>query len=390
MKIRLPQWITQPFRKKVADSYCNMNNSMNECTTESTETSEEKLFVNNREKGTSDEDIVMNATNSEASEDYVKEESPYTTTSVIEPHTIANNETSEGIIPNPDVFLATHSKIGDGYLIGLSIRGRSHIAHETECQDYHAFEVLDSGWSILTVSDGAGSAKNASRGSKANSTFAIKLTKQLIIEKKWIENNYFPTELEWYIEARSIFERIKLIIRTKVSELEEQCTEADFNATILLTVITPFGILVAHIGDGRMGYLSQNNEWLPMMCPHKGAEANQTLFLQSSWTSPSVPALNFNGIYVPETKVISELPKVIIMMTDGCERSAWECSIMDNELKRYVDKNVPYPGFMNPLLDSLGSVIEEERMQLFIDIIDHGTSACEKEMDDKTMLLAVL
>lgn len=287
------------------------------------------------------------------------------------------------------VFLKTINIDDSAYVVGASLRGRSHEMHETQCQDYHAFEYIENGWYILSVSDGAGSAKCAERGSKANSTFAIKLVKELLEQKQWVENNYFPSELEWYIESRSIFERIKLIIRTKVSELEGDYVETDFNATLLMAIITPLGVLCAHVGDGRMGLLTQKNEWIATMTPHKGEEANQTLFLQSGWTSPRVPAFNVGGVYVPETRVFVGIPKAIVLMTDGCERASWECSIMDPDLGKYIDKNRPYHGFMNPLLDALNETKDDEKLQLFIDIIDHGTNACEREIDDKTMLLFV-
>ena len=63
---------------------------------------------------------------------------------------------------------------------------------------------------------------------------------------------------------------------------------------------------------------------------------------------------------------------------------------MDMELGKYTDKNVPYSGFMTPLLEALNGCINDDKIQLFIDILDRGTKACEREIDDKTMLLVVL
>lgn len=306
-----------------------------------------------------------------------------------------NNDEKKHVLGHLDeeakkkVFISTYNTFDFGYVIGASIRGRSHEINDISCQDYHSYEEIANGWHILSISDGAGSAKYAARGSKANSKFAVRLAKQMLFEKHWIENNYFPTELEWYIEIRAIFEKIKHIIRTKINQLEEECYETDFNATIILAIITPKGILSAHIGDGRMGYLSNDGIWYSLMTPHKGAEANQTIFLQSGWTKTSIPAFNVNGNYVPETIIIPEVPKAIVLITDGCERASWECSIMDIEKGKYVDRNIPYAGFMNPLLESIEGCKIDDRMQLFIDILDHGTSVCERELDDKTMLLAV-
>ena len=261
----------------------------------------------------------------EPSEEQVPEETPIEET---------QTEDSRNLVLDCEnssrVFLKTFNVDCSAYVLGASLRGRSHEMHETQCQDYHAFESIGNGWYIFSVSDGAGSAKCAERGSKANSSFAVKLVKELLEQKQWVERNYFPSELEWYIESRSIFERIKLIIRTKVSELEGDYVETDFNATLLMAIVTPQGVLCAHVGDGRMGLLTQENEWIATMTPHKGEEANQTLFLQSGWTSPRVPAFNVGGVYVPETRVFVGIPKAIVLMTDGCEAlsECFSCSVI--------------------------------------------------------------
>lgn len=340
-----------------------------------------------------DDVVVTSESNNDNPSNNISEEGTVSTLSEnvkIEEIPIISDSVSKNDIDEINkVYLSTLQSCDNGYVIGASIRGRSHELHDTPCQDYHIFEKVIDGWYILAVSDGAGSAKYAARGAKANSTFSVRLVKQMLMEKRWIENEYFPTELEWYIEARAIFERIKLIIRTKVSELEEESVEADFNATLLLAIVTPKGVLTAHIGDGRMGYLSDDDEWKAMMTPHKGDEANQTIFLQSGWTSPMVPAFKLGGIFVPEITIVRGMPKAIVLMSDGCERASWECSIMDIEKGKFVDNNIPYKGFMNPLIEALDSCSHEDRMQLFVDILNHGTTACERELDDKTMLLAV-
>ena len=105
----------------------------------------------------------------------------------------------------------TYIKYNESIILGASIRGRSHIESNTECQDYHLYQELSEGWSILVVSDGAGSAKHAGRGSKANCTISIKLLSEMIAKNKWIENSILPSELDWHIEFRTICERMKQI-----------------------------------------------------------------------------------------------------------------------------------------------------------------------------------
>ena len=276
-----------------------------------------------------------------------------------------------------------------GMVIGASLRGKSHIESAVGCQDFHLYEDLGEGWHLLIVSDGAGSAKYADRGSRGNCNVASKLLKEMLAANGWINNAVFPSELEWYIECRSIFEKMKLIYRSKAKEQNEDTEETDFNATIILCLITPIGILVTHIGDGRMGYLSKADEWKSLMTPHKGEEANQTLFLQNLWTIPHVPAFRVSGVLVPEVRIIREVPIAVVLISDGCERAAWECSIYNDLTGRFEDVNLPHPAFLNPLLDSIISE-KEDKLQLLIDIMDRGTKACEQERDDKTMLIAIL
>lgn len=283
----------------------------------------------------------------------------------------------------------SYIKSNDSIILGASLRGRSHIESNTDCQDYHLYQELSKGWSILVVSDGAGSAKHAGRGSKANCTISMKLLSDMIAKNKWIENSFLPSELDWYIEFRTICEKMKLIYQNKVEEMNDESVLTDFNATLLICVITPNGILSGHIGDGRMGYLSNDDEWKNLMTPHKGDEGNQTVFLQSSWDKPHVPALKVSNVYVPETRVIREIPKAVVLISDGCERSCWECSILDPTLGKYTDVNRPHPGFMNPLIESIVDEEDSKRFNLFVDIIDKGTKSCQTERDDKTMLIAM-
>ena len=254
---------------------------------------------------------------------------------------------------------------------------------------YHVYQELSDGWSILVVSDGAGSAKYAGRGSKANCTISIKLLSEMIAKNKWIENSILPSELDWHIEFRTICERMKQIYQNKVEEMNDGSVLTDFNATLLICVITPNGMLSGHIGDGRMGYYSVNGEWQNLMIPDKGEEGNQTLFLQSSWNKPHVPALKVSNVYVPETRVIRDIPKAVVLISDGCERSCWECSIFDTNIGKYTDVNSPHPGFMEPLIESIIAEEDSNRFNLFVDIIDKGTKACQTERDDKTMLIVM-
>ena len=124
----------------------------------------------------------------------------------------------------------TYIKYNESIILGASIRGRSHIESNTECQDYHLYQELSEGWSILVVSDGAGSAKHAGRGSKANCTISMKLLSDMIAKNKWIENSILPSELDWHIEFRTICEKTRLIYQNKVEEMNDGSVVTDFKS----------------------------------------------------------------------------------------------------------------------------------------------------------------
>ena len=338
-------------------------------------------------------------------------------------------------VDKPEVRLMTSLDLKNGgYITGFSIQGRSHIMMQTPCQDYHAFEDLGDGWLLAITSDGAGSAREAARGSKGNCELATRLVKQLVAERKWKENNYLPTELEWHVEIKNVLEVMQAIItrsaaskvdsykkeqeenlamlekqeqneivaetkmglRKKIDALKESMKtplEArDFNATIILLLISPQGMMTAHIGDGRMGYLGEDGKWKALMTPHKGDEASSTVFVPNNWNRQfEVPVFRMSDVFLPETRVIKEKPKAFVLMSDGCESFSWTCKVYDKEKNYYYDLNEPFERFLNPLIDAIGCVEDkEQRVNDMIDIVNVGTVGGRREQDDRTMLLGVL
>ena len=375
------------------------------------------------------EDTPKDEPKDDAPADEPKEDNPAPDTDpVAEP-----KEPEKGVdLDNPDRRLVTTIADDNGYVVGFSIQGRSHITGGTPCEDYHAYTEIAPGWKLLITSDGAGSARESARGSKANCDMATNFIKQLLAKKGWIEKNYMPTELEWFIEIREIFLAMKGIITAQaakqaaqykaskeaaLAELEAEIaktedkivlgkleskkqdliahinkplTARDFNATIILMLITPNGMLTAHIGDGRMGYKSKDGEWKALMTPHKGDEASSTVFIPNDWEQNCVPAFTMSDAYLPDVRVVHELPEVVVLMSDGCENITWSCYARNEETGHYYDPNVPFVGFFTPLLEEMNrDLTPEQRADRLIEIINVGTRAGKAEHDDRTMLFGV-
>lgn len=90
----------------------------------------------------------------------------------------------------------------------------------------------------------------------------------------------------------------------------------------MVVIYSPLGLLAVHVGDGRMGYKTMSGEWKSMMTPHKGEEANQTIFLISEFWD--IPNYELSGVLVPESIVIREPVQAFALMSDGCEHTAME------------------------------------------------------------------
>ncbi len=292
----------------------------------------------------------------------------------------------EGTIPT-EIHLSTWEKSESSLTFGITFLGRGHSKNETVCQDFHKFFDLGNGWHIYVVSDGAGSASQAHRGAKMNCDLAVALIQRLIQKSDWINSNYLPTEKEWHIEFEEICRAIKNMTCEKIESLDEPVKPRDFNATLVVILVSPKGMMCGHIGDGRMGYLSKDNVWHAIITPHKGEEANQTVFMMNDWDKIKIPAFKMSNVYVPETKVIETEPKAVALITDGCENSCWNCVQFDSETEQYRDVNTPFVPFWNDLVAMIQN--ENEGRDAMIKYIDSSSESCQFEEDDRTLMLGL-
>jgi hypothetical protein len=128
------------------------------------------------------------------------------------------------------------------------------------------------------------------------------------------------------------------------------------------------------------------------MTPHKGDEASATVFIPNNWNDQRcVPAFTMSDVYLPDVRVVHELPQAVVLMSDGCENITWNCYARNEETGRYYDPNLPFAGFFEPLLEEMnGAADKDARAERLIEIINVGTRAGKQEHDDRTMLFGVL
>ena len=274
-------------------------------------------------------------------------------------------------------------------IIGASVIGNSHISMNLPCQDSCNYENLGNGWGIAVTSDGAGSAEHSETGSKIVANRAIEHFKHYLTIKSWTTLNYIPTDAEWtqvaYNIINAIYNDLKSFADAKSLEVKS------LNATMIVVIHTPYGLLVSHVGDGRAGYRNASGEWKSVITPHKGEEANQTIFVTSDFWR--IPNYVMSGVMVPECRVIRDKVTAFTLMSDGCESTSWLYN-QQNESGRFYDPNMPFPRFFDPLTESLKKMHDDnistgERLEGWRELLTTGGKFA-KEPDDKTMILGLI
>lgn len=275
-------------------------------------------------------------------------------------------------------------------VVGASVRGKGHIQTELPCQDNNKYTYLTKGWGIAVVSDGAGSASKSQIGSKIVVERATLHFLDVIKEMKWIEHNVLPSNEDWAQIAYSVLRRVY----NDITDFAQQkdISIKDFGATVIVLIHSPFGILSTHIGDGRAGYRNCDGEWHSIIAPHKGEEANQTIFITSQfWDRPS---FRMSGHLIPESVIIREKVTGFTLMSDGCENTSWQISQMDRNTGKVCDPNQPFQKFFDPLSNTLiqfhnDKIDANKRAEAWYSFLDTGKEF-SKEVDDKTLILGII
>lgn len=294
--------------------------------------------------------------------------------------------------PRPQLQTEKFAIENNGWIIvGASVIGRGHIESNMPCQDSNSYASLGNGWGIAITSDGAGSAKHSHVGSKIVVTRAKVYFEQLILASSWYKNNTLPDDMTW---SKTAFKAFKAVRDDMQKFAEDKQTKLEsLAATAIVVVHTPMGLLVAHIGDGRAGYQDKSGAWHSLITPHKGEEANQTIFITSDFWN--IPFYEMSGVSVPETRVIRESATSFVLMSDGCEHTSWDCNLYDADKGIYYDPNTPHVAFFNPLIETLkehkrGQLPFADRSEKWSNYLDKGNKSFIKETDDKTMILGTI
>jgi len=269
-----------------------------------------------------------------------------------------------------------------------SIIGSSHILEGLPCQDSSKVEyVEDSDFIIAAISDGAGSCDNSQIGSSFLVSRAIEKMASMLKLNNWLTNDDLKLSQEkWRSEVFILFIELKEELKSKANELE-----LDFkslSATLIIAVSNGNFIACANVGDGRAAFRDTESEWVPMVVPTKGEEANQTLFITSDMWDTNNDSEYFGSFFY------SNPITAFALLSDGCERASFEILKYSEEEDKYYDPNNPFKPFFEPNYSNLlklknANVDQIKINELWTSFIEKGNQKLISETDDKSMILSV-
>lgn len=262
--------------------------------------------------------------------------------------------------------------------------GNYHIEHGIPCQDYSSVVIDDSQtFGVAVVCDGAGSLKNSHIGAAFLGEAAIAVFQDFFKEQP--EQIESLDEKQW---RKLAFNRCSAIDKKMYKFATTKGIEyLSLGSTIILLIFSKSTLLVMHIGDGRGAYKSKEKTWLPLFKPHKGENANETVFFTSKlWKK-------MDSDYF-DTAIIRNDYSAFTILSDGCENACFEHYIKDKKTGKYHDPNRPYTPFLEPNLPILRNVRRQGLSQKKINenwkqFLTHGNAVLKKEGDDKSMILCV-
>ena len=224
---------------------------------------------------------------------------------------------------------AVATPFGSKHFVAASKRGRSH-AHEGKFRD-DEFEFLfleDTGWGIIAVSDGAGSAKSSRKGSLLACDAVLDYFTSGIAPEDWAAMDAIATTFN----ADKSEENSKALSQLMVGNLHKAAYVAhksivdyaakkevptkDFSATLLFSLIKKFdfGYCIASfgVGDGGIGIYDEPNQTASLLTlPDGGEFAGQTRFI-------TMPEIFKDDNYFKRFSIkVVENFTALILMTDG-------------------------------------------------------------------------
>ena len=181
------------------------------------------------------------------------------------------------------------------------VQGIGHKKNNVPCQD-KTFELKQNGVYVIALADGAGSACLSHYGA------------QRVVQDI---SEYIAAHFHEYIncdDGRKVKKDLLQMIRNSLSEEAQvrECSIRDLSSTLLLAAVDEDNFILAHIGDGVIGYLDGDKLKIAST-PDNGEFSNETTFVTSG------EALSSMRLFKGELKNKDGF----VLMSDGAEQSLY-------------------------------------------------------------------
>lgn len=181
------------------------------------------------------------------------------------------------------------------------VQGRGHIKKQVPCQD-KTKTIFEDGTYVIALADGAGYAKLSHYGASC----VVESISEFFIQRF---DELFTNEDGRQVKL-SIMQKVLADINSKAQELS--CATKDLAATMLVVAVNNERFIIAHIGDGVIGYLD-GNILKTASVPSNGEHANETYFVTSR------DAINTMKLFKGTINNIAGF----VLMSDGTEQSLY-------------------------------------------------------------------
>lgn len=181
------------------------------------------------------------------------------------------------------------------------VQGRGHIKAQVPCQD-KTKTIFEDGTYVIALADGAGSAKLSHYGASC----VVESISDLFIHHF---EDLFANE-DGRLVKLAIMDKVLTDINSKAEELS--CTPKDLASTMLVVAVNNERFIIAHIGDGVIGYLD-GDVLKTASAPSNGEHVNETHFVTSG------DAINTMKLFKGSVKNIAGF----VIMSDGTEQSLY-------------------------------------------------------------------
>ena len=164
--------------------------------------------------------------------------------------------------------------------------------------------------------------------------------------------------------------------------------------TLIASILSPIGVTLIHIGDGRAAYQDTAGDWHALMQPWKDDEGYTVFVTTQALQQSSRQAGSNSHDYIRATTVTQPI-QAVVLMSDGCESSAFECQVFDAAKQQYIRPNRPFARFLDPVKSTLMQLHHHyghDRAAInsrFAAFLQQGADSLKKEGDDKTLVFAV-